>query len=86
MDQEMIENFLGKYGQAISTGDTSAIARCWEVPSLVLSDQGERIAAVDVRWPAFDRAGVEKFSEHSYYILRLGDDGQPRIRAAITRA
>jgi hypothetical protein len=38
-----------------------------------------------VRWPAFDAAGTERASERSHYILRLGYDGQPRIRVALTR-
>ena len=44
-----------------------------------------KLAAVDVRWPAFDAAGTERASERSHYILRLGYDGQPRIRVALTR-
>ena len=46
----------------------------------------DRLAAVDVRWSSFDTAGVERSSERSYYILRRGDDGQLRIRVALTRA
>jgi len=45
----------------------------------------ERLAAVDVRWPAFDASGQEKSSERSHYILRLGTDGQAYIRVALTR-
>ena len=45
----------------------------------------ERLAAVDVRWPAFDASGREKSSERSHYILRLGTDGQAHIRVALTR-
>jgi hypothetical protein len=45
----------------------------------------EKLAAVDVRWPAFDSSGQEKSSERSHYILRLGSDGQVHIRVALTR-
>ena len=45
----------------------------------------ERLAAVDVRWPAFDASGQEKSSERSHYILQIGKDGQVRIRVALTR-
>jgi hypothetical protein len=48
-------------------------------------DLGEKLTSVDVRWLAMDKAGVERSSERSYYILRLGDDGEPRIRVALTR-
>jgi hypothetical protein len=119
-----IQGFLDRLGQAISTGDIQAVARCWEVPALVLSDQGamaiaaveeierffaqaaeyyrgqglvatrpeidrvealgERLCSVNVRWPAFDASGREQTSEHSQYLMRLDDDGQPRIRVAVT--
>jgi hypothetical protein len=45
----------------------------------------EKLAAVDVRWPAFDASGQEKSSERSHYIVRLGTDGQVYIRVALTR-
>ena len=45
----------------------------------------DRLSAVDVRWPAFDPPGSEQATERSHYILRLGDDGQPHIRVALTR-
>lgn len=44
-----------------------------------------QLAAVDVRWPSLDASGKEVASERSHYILQLGEDGQPRIRAALTR-
>jgi hypothetical protein len=45
----------------------------------------EKLAAVDVRWPAFDASGQEKSSERSHYLLRLGTNEQPNIRVALTR-
>ena len=45
----------------------------------------ERLAAVDVRCPAFDVLGQEKSSERSHYILRLGTNGQAYVRVALTR-
>jgi hypothetical protein len=44
-----------------------------------------RLTAVDVRWPTFNAAGAEQSSERSHYIVWHGDDGQPRIRVALTR-
>jgi hypothetical protein len=46
----------------------------------------ERLVAVDVHWPAMNEAGLEQSREHSYYILRLGDDRQYRIQVALTRS
>lgn len=45
----------------------------------------ERLAAIDVRWPAFDTHGREQLSERSHYIVHLGASGQPRIRVALTK-
>jgi hypothetical protein len=45
----------------------------------------EQLTAVDVRWLSFDEAGEEQSSERSHYILWLAEDGQPRIRVALTR-
>jgi hypothetical protein len=126
MNDDQITRFLEVLGRAISGGDVAAIARCWDVPALVLADEGviavstseeverfftqaqawyrsqglvatrpllqqvqrltERIAAVDVRWSTLDEAGAERTSETSHYLLRLADDGQPRIRVALTRS
>lgn len=44
---------------------------------------GERLAAVDVRWAALDAMGQVRSSEHSRYILALGEDGAWRIRVAL---
>jgi hypothetical protein len=125
MNNEQIEAFLERYGQAISTGDLPTIVDCWSVPALVLSDQGAmpvsdpsevehffaqavqayhahglmstrpalrrvdalsaKLVAVEVDWPAFDAGGNEQARERSYYIVAEGEDGQPRIRVALTR-
>lgn len=44
----------------------------------------ERIAAVTVLWHAIDKDGAEQPGDHSYYILHLGDDGEPQIRTTAT--
>jgi hypothetical protein len=47
-----------------------------------VEELGPKLAAVRVRWLAFDRAGVERSNERSYYIVQEGDDGRARIRVA----
>jgi hypothetical protein len=126
LNAAQIKETLERLGHGLSEADVAEAASCWEVPALILSDQGvnalsstgelekmfeqgirsyrsqgfmstrpviehvdmmsERLAAVDVRWPTFDKAGVEKASERSHYILRLGDDGRLRVRVALTRS
>ena len=40
--ENVVCSFLEGYGQALSSGDLPGIMKCWEVPALVLSDQGAR--------------------------------------------
>lgn len=39
---EDVEQFLVGYGEALSTGDLEAIADAYELPALVMSDQGSQ--------------------------------------------
>jgi hypothetical protein len=48
-----VRDFLERYGQALGAGDLEAVATCWEVPAMVLSDQGAR--------PVLEIAEVEQF-------------------------
>lgn len=45
----------------------------------------KNLVAVDVRWPSFDDQGRAKAVEMSHYVLRVGEDGKPRIQVALTR-
>jgi len=42
LTEHTIGEFLRRYGKALSVGDLQAIADCWGIPALVLSDQGAR--------------------------------------------
>ena len=44
----------------------------------------DTLMEVDVRWPAFDKTGVEKATESSRYIVHF-TRGEPRIQVALTR-
>jgi hypothetical protein len=126
MSRISLEAFIEAYGKALSAGESGQIADSWELPSLVLSDQGttvvqtkdevmaffekasasyraqgrtstigeiiskeyltKNIVAVDVRWPSFDDDGRAKAIEMSHYLVRVGQDGKPRIQVALTRS
>lgn len=74
MNEDQIKQFLERYAQGLVTTR----------PEFERAEGlTERLAAVDVRWPNFDEAGVERSSERSHYILWLGKTG---IRVALTRA
>lgn len=40
MDESHIREFLERLGRALSSGDLDGVVDCWEVPALVLSDEG----------------------------------------------
>lgn len=42
------------------------------------------IAAINVRWPGFDQAGIETYTETSHYIIQASES-KPLIRVAMTR-
>jgi hypothetical protein len=39
MNEDQIQRFLERLGQAMSVGDLSGVAGCWGLPALVLSDE-----------------------------------------------
>lgn len=45
----------------------------------------ERVIAVDVRWPGFDKEGNENYTETSHYMIHIEGD-EPLIRVAGSRA
>jgi ketosteroid isomerase-like protein len=122
-DREL-EAFIARYGDALSAGDVATIAASWDIPALVVSDEGAiavstaaeiegffrqaiqwyraeglvstrgeivhtepmspRLITADVRWPAYDATGAERHAERTRYLLRLDDQGELRIRVAVT--
>ena len=40
LHEEPLHSFLNRYARALSAGDIAAVAGFWEVPALVLSDEG----------------------------------------------
>jgi hypothetical protein len=45
-----------------------------------------KLAAVRVRWPAFDRDGVERSADRAFYMIEENAEGRVRIRVAATIA
>jgi hypothetical protein len=80
-DTAQIEGFFAQAGDWYRTqGLVSTRPELERVDML-----SEKLAAIEVRWPAFDAAGEEKFSERSHYIVQLSSDGQARIQVTLTR-
>jgi hypothetical protein len=57
--ENVVRSFLEGYGQALSAGDLPAIANCWELPALVLSDQGARAVIETTEIEQFFASAVE---------------------------
>jgi ketosteroid isomerase-like protein len=43
MPRNSLESFVEAYGKAISSSDLEGVADSWEVPALVLSDDGPTV-------------------------------------------
>jgi hypothetical protein len=43
-----------------------------------------KLAAVRVRWPAFDRSGVERSADRAFYVMEENAEGRVAIRVAAT--
>jgi ketosteroid isomerase-like protein len=53
-----VEGFLRRYGAALGTGDVAGVGRCWQVPALVVADQGARAVLAMEEVEAFFAAAV----------------------------
>ena len=59
MARTSLETFIENYGGALSSGDLNNIAECWEIPSLVMSEQGAvSIATKEDLKAFFEQAGA----------------------------
>jgi len=56
---DTVRKFLERYGQALSAGDIPSIVACWDVPALVLADEGVRPVATLAEVEQFFAAAVE---------------------------
>jgi hypothetical protein len=75
-----IENF---FGQAVEWYRSRGLVATR--PQLeAVKPLSDRLTSVDVRWSTLDATGEERSFERSHYILWRGEDGEPRIRVALT--
>jgi hypothetical protein len=63
IDQESIDRTLGDIASALTAGDAARIAELWDVPALVLADQGARAVATRAEVEAFFRASIAWYRE-----------------------
>ena len=58
-----LEAFIAAYGCALGAGDLEAIADCWGIPSIVLSDQGALAVTERSQVTAFFAQAVAGYHE-----------------------
>ena len=58
---DRIERFLGEYAEALSSADTERIVEMWELPSMVLSDQGALVVDRAEQVTQFFSAAPEQY-------------------------
>jgi hypothetical protein len=56
-----VETFFKRYGSALSAGDASVIAACWEVPAFVLTDEGTVAVQSEQQIQDFFSAALEDY-------------------------
>jgi hypothetical protein len=58
-----------------------------EKPQVVrIEPMNDNLVSVEVRWPSTDKQGTQRIHEYTQYILGRGEDGEYRIRVALTRS
>jgi hypothetical protein len=62
-DDHLVHDALARIGSALSAADATAVAALWDVPGLVLADQGARPIASREEVRAFFEASIRSYRE-----------------------
>jgi hypothetical protein len=65
-----VESFLKRYGSLLAAGDTSAIARCWEMPALAISDDRAMALSEEKHVRDFVGQGWEKYRQQELVTMK----------------
>ena len=60
-DDEAVENFLKRYANALSQGQSATIAQMWQAPALVVSDSGVVAVGAEVEVDRFFAAAKAQY-------------------------
>ena len=63
-DESAIRTMLQRFAHAFTSGDGSGAAACWEVPALVVSDEGSRAVGALSEVAAFFAGAKEQYNRH----------------------
>ena len=56
--EDAVRRFLERYGGALSAGEVPTVVACWDVPALVMADEGSRPVATLAEVEEFFSAAV----------------------------
>jgi ketosteroid isomerase-like protein len=71
--KDSIQQYLERYGKALGAGDLQTVVDCWEVPALVLSDQGARAVSTVEEIEQFFGAAIEWYHAQGLVVTRPDD-------------
>ena len=63
IQQESIQRTLQEIASALATGDAARVAELWDVPALVLADQGTKAVATRAEVEEFFRASIQWYRD-----------------------
>ena len=62
-DEQAVRAMLQRFARAITTGDGPGAAACWDVPALVVSDEGNRAVGTSAEVEAFFGGAKEQYAQ-----------------------
>jgi hypothetical protein len=62
-DEDVVRAMLQRFSRAITTGDGPAAAACWDVPALVVSDEGNRAVGSAAEVETFFGGAKEQYNQ-----------------------
>lgn len=70
MDKAQIQEFLDRYGEALSAADLPAISACWTIPALVVADTGAIAVSNTMQVESFFSQAVQWYREQGIVATR----------------
>jgi ketosteroid isomerase-like protein len=83
-NEEQINESLEHYGEALSAGDLAGISSCWEIPGLVLSDEGAVVVSDKGQIEGFFAQAIESYRSQGLVTTRPELERAEALSARLT--
>jgi hypothetical protein len=70
INKDDVKKLLERIGTALSSGDLPGAVNCWEIPALLLSDEGARAVSESVEFEEFYRQATEWYHQQGLMSTR----------------